>query len=224
MIGGCLKEIRIDRVEVTRPELADLADIYSIEVELRIARDYCEAVRKLDMRNRQEAGVADGLVIAALVRYIRCFQRTGMRTSLDEAEIIKSSEIHGELHKYFKNIRDKHIAHSLNVYEQTYVNVERRFVNGILQPFTGVYPGNERVVFNEKDATALWRLIDLAIEVALKKRRILEEEALKFINSLSEDEVKAFLPRKPMDVGPENVEKARRNGPRKKVKTEDSPS
>lgn len=207
-----VEEVRLKIVEVNRPEMAEVADRYSIEIELGIARDYCAEAAKLRMENRRDALVIDALVMAAVVRYIRCFHHTGKRISLGEADVSGLSDSHREWHDYFKAIRDKHVAHSVNVYEQPYVSAYVTYLDGVMQPFTTLYPGNERVVFNVGNAVALRELIDAVLVIARENRYHAEKEALTFLNSLPEKEIASFTAREPMDVSPKDVLKERRNG------------
>ena len=206
-----MKEVTVKTIELRRPEMGELADIYSIETELRIARDYCLEAKQLRMDDKREALIVDALVMAAVVRYTRCFQPTGKRISLTRDDL---SGLSGQLqkwHQYFKDIRDKHIAHSINVYEQSYVRAALTSENGTRQPFTALLPGNERVVFSNKNAAALHELIDAVLKVAFQKRRDAEQAALGILNSLPEDVIQSFEPRQPMNVGPKDVAKARQD-------------
>jgi hypothetical protein len=59
--------------------------------------------------------VKHSLWSAALVAYVRCFA-TGVRARFDES-IFGDAEDVIQRHRYYKNIRDKHIAHSVNPFE-----------------------------------------------------------------------------------------------------------
>jgi hypothetical protein len=59
--------------------------------------------------------VKQSLWTAALIAYVRCFA-TGVRARFDES-IFDDREDVIQQHRYYKNIRDKHIAHSVNALE-----------------------------------------------------------------------------------------------------------
>jgi len=61
--------------------------------------------------------VKHSLWTTALIAYARCFG-TGVRVRLDES-IFGDREDVLEQHRYYKNIRDKHLAHSVNPFEVT---------------------------------------------------------------------------------------------------------
>ena len=59
----------------------------------------------------------------ALVTYGRCFHR-GKRTWLDESLFEGEAEGVLEWHRYFRNTRDKHVAHSVSPFEINVTGVE----------------------------------------------------------------------------------------------------
>ena len=66
--------------------------------------------------------LANALQEAALIAYARCFG-TGKRFGLTEENIAKGPPGALAYHRYLKDMRDKHIAHSVNPFEQTAVGV-----------------------------------------------------------------------------------------------------
>lgn len=66
---------------------------------------------------------ARALWISGLVSHARCF-RGGVRTAGGAPDAVRAlSESNKERHEYFLNLRDKHIAHSVNAFEQAKVAV-----------------------------------------------------------------------------------------------------
>ncbi|MBU1120884.1 DNA polymerase II large subunit, partial [Candidatus Micrarchaeota archaeon] len=62
---------------------------------------------------------------ASLISYVRCFS-AGKRLGLSE-DIFKNTKLEDDplgCHHYFKNLRDKHIAHSVNPFEQIVVDLQ----------------------------------------------------------------------------------------------------
>ena len=59
---------------------------------------------------------------AALISYIRCFA-TGKRFGLSPETVFKGREGATEVHEFVLDLRTKHIAHSVNPFEQTVVGV-----------------------------------------------------------------------------------------------------
>ncbi len=54
--------------------------------------------------------------IAAIVTYVRCFT-SGKRQKLDESIFTGEAEYLLDHHSYFRDVRNKHIAHSVNPFE-----------------------------------------------------------------------------------------------------------
>lgn len=66
--------------------------------------------------------VSHGLWAAALVAYSRCFG-TGVRTWFDESIFGGEEDVLRE-HRYYKNIREKHLAHSVSSFESFASGIE----------------------------------------------------------------------------------------------------
>jgi len=70
----------------------------------------------------EEDYVSRSLWIAALVTYGRCFHH-GRRKHLNESDFEGQSEEVLQWHRYFKDTRDKHVAHSVNPFEESATGV-----------------------------------------------------------------------------------------------------
>jgi hypothetical protein len=57
------------------------------------------------------------LYTAALIAYARCFGTGKRKTKLDESIFAGDAAHLLERHRYWKNTRDKHLAHSVNAFE-----------------------------------------------------------------------------------------------------------
>ena len=82
----------------------------------------CSRLKKLLKENSKDNILIESLWTSALVRYARCFA-CGKRTGLSE-DIFK--EFQGdpvEAHRFYINLRNKHIAHSVNPFEQMEVGL-----------------------------------------------------------------------------------------------------
>jgi hypothetical protein len=97
------------------PDLAgELGELYGVEQDLEATKDYCERLR----RELSDFASADWTLVyalseAAVVRYVRCFTK-GIRLSLDPEYLTPTGR---EVHSWFLNLRNKHIAHSVNEFE-----------------------------------------------------------------------------------------------------------
>ena len=111
-------------------ETREAAELHAIIQDLRFVTKVCDRLE--DRLLAREAGVqgdqehltadVDGLVdrslwIAALTTYGRCFHK-GIRYSLPESLFLRTPGMdYTHLHRYYMNIRDKHVAHSVNSLE-----------------------------------------------------------------------------------------------------------
>lgn len=103
------------------PEASDFADLTGIRHDLESARNFAKELKKSLERmfgqEPQEVQIIDALSIAVLVRYIRPFS-TGPNRRLGEKILKNLNKIQREKHNYLKDFRDKHIAHSINAFEE----------------------------------------------------------------------------------------------------------
>ena len=93
---------------------------------LQDLRSVIELCKRLDTELERAEDEADNLLIealwtAALVKYVRCFT-SGKRFGLDPS-VFDGLAGASETHQYFKNMRDKHVAHSVNPFEGVGVRV-----------------------------------------------------------------------------------------------------
>jgi len=99
--------------------LADLALIYQ---DLTRTMELCKRLEKLIDEDSQDSLLVESLWSSALIRYVRCFT-AGKRYGLNP-DILK--DLPGEpleTHQWYKNLRDKNIAHSVSPYEQVEIGL-----------------------------------------------------------------------------------------------------
>lgn len=105
-------------VSLYLPEAADLADLQGIAIDLARTRSYAEKLRAFFVDYQTNAEFVEALTVAALVAYVRSFS-SGVRTHLGEEALSALSPEQRDLHGILKSIRDKHIAHSVNSFEES---------------------------------------------------------------------------------------------------------
>ena len=103
------------------PALAgELGELYGVEQDLEAAKNYCERLkRELSDFASADWVLVEALSEAAIIRYARCFT-TGSRINLDPALLEPEAR---KVHDWFWNLRSKHIAHSVNEFENWSVTV-----------------------------------------------------------------------------------------------------
>jgi len=108
--------------EVDFEEARMLADLGAITQDLGSVMKTCSKLKVLLEENSQDNFLIENLWTSALIRYARCFA-SGKRYGLNET-IFK--ELQGEalkVHNMYMDLRNKHIAHSVNPFEQMKVGV-----------------------------------------------------------------------------------------------------
>ena len=116
---------RMHIAKVEFEEARELADYASIFQDLAFVLDVLDRLHGLLGEKEPDAVVVQAYWTAALVGYVRCFS-TGRRVGLSESifEGIQGAEQSAvEVHRHFKAMRDKNIAHSVNPFEQVEVGV-----------------------------------------------------------------------------------------------------
>ena len=109
-------------VDFSVKEAQRLADLASIEVDLKTVEEICdrslaETQKSLDLG---ATVLLDALCTAAIVRYGRCFT-SGVRERLPDNLIGQLPQTDQDAHHFFKDLRDKWVAHSVNAFEDTHV-------------------------------------------------------------------------------------------------------
>lgn len=135
-------------VDVDHPEAELLKDLHGILEDLSwVESAMGEYLRHGDSILRQ------GLWIAGVIRYARCFA-SGDRYRLKQDDVIDDlDENLRELHEYVKNLRNRHIAHSENPYENNSITTrvphpipddwESRGITGYGQTWYGLIPADD---------------------------------------------------------------------------------
>ncbi|MBL8570944.1 MAG: hypothetical protein JNK84_17885 [Phreatobacter sp.] len=118
--------------EMSTPAAKELAELRAVANDIMFANRCCFRLDKLllEPEEKRDDTILRALWSAALVSYFRCFSG-GKRLAL-RAEILK--ELPGEpleFHAQLNEIRNKHIAHSVNVQEEMTVAVD-------VQPGAGI--------------------------------------------------------------------------------------
>ena len=103
-------------------EAQKLADLGAILQDLKFTMATCLKLENRINEQSDDSLLIESLWTAALIRYARCFA-TGKRYGLDETifEGLEGEPI--KTHKFYIDLRSKHIAHSVNPFEQMEVGL-----------------------------------------------------------------------------------------------------
>lgn len=102
--------------EIDIPEAADLADLTGILYDFESAKRFAIQLKEMLNRERPDYSLVDPMTIAILVRYSRPFA-TGKRRRIGDMELRTLSSKQRSAHDRFLLWRNRHIAHSVNVFE-----------------------------------------------------------------------------------------------------------
>lgn len=112
-------------VDFSIKEAQRLADLSSIEVDLKTTEDICDLFIKRRQQFKQpgeleEFVLFEALCIAAIVRYGRSYV-SGVREQIPHGLIEQLPKEHQVSHDCFMNLRNKWVTHSVNPFEFTQV-------------------------------------------------------------------------------------------------------
>jgi hypothetical protein len=94
-----------------------LADLHSISIDLKFCADCCDRVVQVATADQPDVLLEQALWTAALISYSRCFA-SGRRFGLGESTFEGHEPLVLQLHRYFRDTRDKYVAHSVSPFEQ----------------------------------------------------------------------------------------------------------
>jgi len=209
--------IEYKKLYVPLPEFTKFADLGNIEWELTRAKRYCISAQNMYLSAYKGSPVVDdevltsidGLVIAAIIRYARCFNKA-KRFGLTEENISSLPEHLLDFHKHFHTLRSKHLAHSVNVYEQpfSYIHIERE--NGEwLRNGAHLSHGNLMAECNANNAKALEDLINAVLLVVQKLKNEAHAAALKAFDLIPDSELSRYTRYNQKDISPKTVDTPR---------------
>jgi hypothetical protein len=168
-------------------ETDDFADLTGISVDLLGAKEWALMLKKIRLSEHPNWDIVEPLSTAILVRYSRSFV-SGVRKSLNEEALLSAlSEEQRQKHAYLRAYRDKHIAHSVNSFEENtpvgWYCVERVAQEGI----TAVECNHHRVISMSLDdvenvielTSALLQYIDhLIADEKIRVLKLVREKSL----------------------------------------------
>jgi len=104
--------------EISLPEARLLADLTGISYDLKRARDFATRLKSALVIRSPEASLVEPLTIASIVQYCRPFA-SGRRQNLNDRVLAVFSADQRSRHDWIRDVRDKHIAHSVNTFEES---------------------------------------------------------------------------------------------------------
>jgi len=134
-----MKENKIENpiAKVEYEEVKKLADLGAIIQDLGFTMKTCSRLKKLLEEKSQDSLLIESMWTAALIRYTRCFA-SGKRFGLSESIFNGLKGEPHKVHKMYIDLRNKHIAHSVNPFEQMEVGLILSPLNSNERKIVGV--------------------------------------------------------------------------------------
>jgi hypothetical protein len=154
-----------------------LASLEGMRHDIQATLEYCD---RLDSMRGEPFDIIlwEAVSAAAVVRYSRCFT-SGVRIGLTHDLLDVAPEDVQRTHEYIVAVRSKHVAHSVNEFEENDVTVTLREDEGLLQ-ITGIGAHQGRVAGlpldgpNRLRGLCKWVLAWIHTEVTSERERLLE--------------------------------------------------
>ena len=105
---------------IDSPVATPLADLAGIRDDLQAVLSYCDLLDGQVLNNYIYPVTWDALSVAAVVTYCRCFS-SGLRRPLERSLLESADQALRQAHEYFVELRNKHVAHSVNAFEENVV-------------------------------------------------------------------------------------------------------
>lgn len=194
--------------EVDYQNARELADLTSLIQDLDLCNKTCERLIASLEGETEDPILQAGLWTAALISYARCFA-TGKRFGISEEFLGKLNGDPVEVHRYYINMRDKHIAHSVNPFEQVKIGLLLEDPT-IKKKVIGVVNLSQRHVTAKKDGVDTLRRLCIVIRNRLASDwKYCRDETLKVGQTLPVDELYSKSHMHAITPGPEDAGKPR---------------
>jgi hypothetical protein len=186
-------------VEVQMEEARYLSDLIGIHIDLKTAIDFCNFLLDIYRKELPDFKLVEPLSIAILIKYSRPFV-TGVRNKLSINAVSELNNDELKQHSKYIALRNKHIAHSVNKFEENkvkaYYNDENVYDDGIMS----IELGHSRLIsvsrYEAEEIIELSKKILNYIEAQIKieKAKILELVRNQPINEILKQGSSSFYP------------------------------
>ncbi|MFQ5779329.1 MAG: hypothetical protein ACE5HN_00920 [Nitrospiria bacterium] len=177
-------------VNIDLEEAAYLADLTGVEYDLRSTIELCDELKELIEASDYRGSRIDTLSTTISVRYSRSFG-SGVRKKINIENIGSINEKLLEEHERILAIRNKHIAHSVNAFEENQVVGYYVLENPEEKGIRSISVQHGRVVgLSYSDADSIIQLSKLALEYVKSE---IEKEKSKILKLVRQKDVNEFI-------------------------------
>ena len=186
-------------VDLRIPEATRLADLHGIAADLQRAQEFARLLLAQFNADSPNWQLVEPLSIATAVTYARAFSG-GVRHHLAEDDLKMLTDAQRASHQFLRDYRDKHIAHSVNEFEENIARANYCQERVASEGITSIgYGGGRLVSLSGKDIQAVIE-ITTALEAHVRNQiKVEEERLLPIVRAMPLEEVlaggqKAFQP------------------------------
>lgn len=174
-----MNEQQLRQAELRTDDAALLGDLSLIVLDLRSVIELCRrlSAEMAKPKEHQDNQLIEGFWTAALVKYVRCFT-TGKRFGL-EPSVFAEFEGGVTTHQYFKNMRDKHVAHSVNPFGDVHVAALLPPASSEPQLVQGITVFSHKLLSTDQNGVkTLERLASVAHSYVVSQAKTVQEAVL----------------------------------------------
>lgn len=194
--------------KVEYEEAKVLADLASIKLDLEFVVATLTRLIQLLKDDSKDGILIQSYWTASLISYVRCFS-TGRRYGLT-ADIYKDLDGAIDYHNWCRSMRDKHVAHSVNPFEQVTVDVQLSKPDTGKKEVLGVSVLTMKFLVPTIDGVENFlRLVSVALKEVVNKCKEYETKVLDVAKSLPIDTLYAKARGRLVAPGPDQVGKPR---------------
>jgi len=194
--------------EVDYSEAKELANIISLIQDIDYCIKTCERLIASIESETDDPILQASLWTSALISYARCFA-TGKRYGISEEFLSKLDGDPIGAHRYYINMRDKNIAHSVNPFEQVKIGLLLQDPK-IDKKVMGVVNLAQRHLTAKKDGVDTLRRLCIVIKKQLLNDfKVCQDKTLKVGQTLSVDDLYSKSHMQTITPGPDDAGKPR---------------
>ena len=197
-------------IDFKHEEAKALAHLASVYYDIFSAKNLCDyLLRHIDESDYgfADSEILDSFSVAILVRYFRAFG-SGVRLNLKFKEIDCFSDSQMKDHQYFKDYRDKYVAHSVNVFESTVVQARYWKEDPYEYGVVGIGESHSRRAgLNVDQIERMKALCETLLIFVTEKQSVEPERLFKVVQNMPMSEILEFGRSVPPNPGEELVTK-----------------
>lgn len=203
------KQIELPMAKVDFPDAQNLADLAAIIQDLRTIMQTCSRLENLLDENSKDTILIESLWVSALVKYARCFA-SGKRFGLSKDIYQKLQGEPIRAHQFYIDLRNKHVAHSVNPFEQMEVGLVLSSANESEKKIIGVSTlAMRHIVSDKKGVHQLGLLSRIAQDKICYLAKDTEEKVLEQGKKIPIDELYEIAQPRLVAPGPDSANKPR---------------